>query len=122
MNVTKGVLLLILRVGRWKAIVFSLGAAPVFTISAIYSPHVIFFTIMTFCIFMTESVAYITAFTFGKLHYYIPVHGNTWDEVQITSGPLWFGGPAQNYPYCYSDNSDAFSVIIFMISYSNNRL
>ena len=49
-------------------------------------------------------------------HYCLLTEG----AVKIKSGPLWFWGPAQNYPYCYSDNSDAISVIIFLISYSNN--
>ena len=40
----------------------------------------------------------------------------TGGAVKIKYGPLWFWGPAQNYPYCYSDNSDAISVIIFLIS------
>ena len=49
-------------------------------------------------------------------HYCLLTEG----AVKIKSGPLWFWGPAQNYPYCYSDNSDAISVIVFLISYSNN--
>ena len=35
-------------------------------------------------------------------HYYLLTGG----AVKIKSGPLWFSGPAQNYPYRYSDNSD----------------
>ena len=42
--------------------------------------------------------------------------------VKIKSGPLCFRGPAQYYLYCYSDNCEAISVIIFIISYSNNEL
>ena len=46
----------------------------------------------------------------------------TGGAVKLKSGPLWFWGPAQNYPYCYSDNSDAIPLSIFLISYSNNVL
>ena len=40
----------------------------------------------------------------------------TGGAIKIKSSSFWFWDPAQYYLYCYSDNSEAISVIIFIIS------
>ena len=65
-----------------------------------------------------------------KLDYYIPVNIHTAllsSHRGCSKDKNFVLRPStklslQNYPYCYSDNSDAISAIIFISSYSNDEL
>ena len=74
------------------------------------------------CIFRPNAMLWTNIIISVHGQHSITVFSQGMQLLKIKSGPLWFWGPAQCYLYYYSDNSEAISVIISVISYLNNVL